>query len=309
MNFKYLRELAILTLTLSALSAYSNTLPPPEKTTLSTSASLTSTTDPAAELTDWYNSRVFDCGAHDKPAYECSGIMLRVTDSMGSFYPWDPSDKSVASGGVSFSWLRNNSRFLKLAWGGTNGLVFYPSRLTPPGKKNDIAVLCAFPMDAATDHRADKGCGAYSSYPKSGMCQKQGIWDSREWIKMSYNPATNKHLGPCGFGMQDPGTKHLSAHFFWASLWARGWMNYSDTMRISQNELRLSTWSRGIGNTLPIHSFFYLKGSNGLTAARRDQQRYYDAYRQIIPIVQIALPTELSKHASFAYLPTDQVIK
>jgi len=80
----------------------------------------------AAELARWYNDKVTDCGNPGLAAALCSGVMLRATENNPAFLPWDPSNASIISGGVSFSWLRADSNFSNLVFGYRNGFIFYP---------------------------------------------------------------------------------------------------------------------------------------------------------------------------------------
>ncbi|WP_191832630.1 hypothetical protein [Pseudomonas fluorescens] len=256
------------------------------------------------QLTRWYNRTDEYCGPATRPtpSFLCSGVMIRATETNPQFLPWDPSPGSIASGGVSFSWLRKDNGFNKMVFGYNNGLIFYPSFDTPPGKNDDIQTLCAFPYDGATNSRPQQGCGAHPRFPtNSRPCNVQGIDTAQLWIAR-FNAAQNKYEDQCGWNVREGQSD--SANRFYQNILARGLMQPAHWA--VQNELRLATWPTGSGATLPIQSFFYLTGSNGLNNARNDQSRYYQKYEQFVPIIRVTLPANKGDTASFAYNESDQ---
>lgn len=256
----------------------------------------------AAQLTRWYNRTDKDCGTVTRPSFLCSGVMIRATETNPQFLPWDPSSGSIASGGVSFSWLRKDNSFSQMVFSYRNGFIFYPSFDTPPGKNANIQTLCAFPHDGATNPRPQQGCGAHpNSLSNSSPCNEQGINTAELWIGR-FNAAQNKYQDQCGWNVREG--QPNSADRFYQNIRARGLMQPANWA--VQNELRLATWPTGSGATLPIQSFFYVKGSNGLDKARNDQSRYYQKYEQFVPIIQITLPASKGGTASFAYNEGDQ---
>ncbi|AGK51619.1 bacterial Ig-like domain family protein [Burkholderia thailandensis MSMB121] len=260
----------------------------------------------AVQLNGWYNRTDLNCGNPDRPSFQCSGVMLRATETNPAFLPWDPSPGSIQSGGVSFSWLRMDNNFSSLVFNYSNGFIFYPALDTPPGKDDNIAVLCAFPMDADTFNRNTlQGCGSNTAYPlESRPCEEQGITTAQQWIS-HFNQGANKYRYQCGWnvraGQQD------TANRFYQNILARQAM--SQQWWAIQNELRLATWPTGYGANLPIQSFFYQVGKSGALAnARNDQMRYYENYGQVIPIIRLTLPSTVNDKATFAYSEADQGI-
>jgi hypothetical protein len=230
--------------------------------------------------------------------------MIRATETNPQFLPWDPSPASETSGGVSFSWLRKDNGFSNMVYNYNNGLIFYPSFDTPPDKNDDIKILCTFPHDGATNDRPQQGCGATPSFPTTSKpCNEQGINAAQLWIT-KFNAAQNKYHDQCGWNVREGQSD--SANRFYQSILARGLMQPANWA--VQNELRLATWLKGSGATLPIQSFFYLAGSTGLNNARNDQNRYYQNYKQFVPIIRVTLPASKGGAASFVYNEGDQGI-
>lgn len=82
--------------------------------------------DVAAELTAQYRDTRADCGNSNSPAYLCSGVLFRGTRASTAYHSWNPSPGSQQRGGVSLSYLRVDSKFNRLAYGYTNGLISSP---------------------------------------------------------------------------------------------------------------------------------------------------------------------------------------
>jgi hypothetical protein len=259
----------------------------------------------AASLQSRYITTVTDCGSASTPAFLCSGIVFRGTSPSNTYHSWNPSPESQQSGGVSFSYLRKDSKYSALAYNYSNGFIFYQIFGTP-SDKIDIEILCSFPIDAATLSRKDAGCGAHNEYPDdSGPCQQQGIYTAEQWYTHYTQPGiSNPRTYQCGFDVSDD-LGAGSADAFYQSILA---MSLIPTESIkTQNELRLATWAQDIPTTLPIQAFFYI--SNGLANAQYDQQDFYNQSGIFIPIIALHLPASLSDDATFIYNPGDQVIK
>nr|WP_246237960.1 DUF2599 domain-containing protein [Pseudomonas akapageensis] len=72
------------------------------------------------------------------------------------------------------------------------------------------------------------------------------------------------------------------------------------------NELRLATWDDGRGASLPIQAFFYLQG--GLAGAQDDQKDFLKTTGQVVPIIELVLPSDRTKEAQFLYKEADQAV-
>ncbi|WFQ81298.1 MULTISPECIES: hypothetical protein [Xenorhabdus] len=249
----------------------------------------------ATELTQRYNDTGNNCGDGDHPAFLCSGILLRGTVPSDYYYSWNPSPHSQSSGGVSFSYLRTDSKLITLDAGYTNGFIFAPYLSASANNKKHPEALCYFPINAVSADRDDKGCGATPGIPRSAPCQQLGITTAQQWIKNGSDEESQ-----CGFDVSiKSGENHADA--FIQGVQARLQLSLA-----INNELILATWSQNIPNELPIEAFFYLPG--GLNGAQHDQKEFYNVTGKIIPIIQIDLPADYSQDATFTYNKEDQVI-
>lgn len=266
-------------------------------------------TDVAAVLTAQYNDTRKYCYSASLPAYLCSNVIFRATDPSKA-EPWKPDDKNISNGGTSFSFLRKDARYDRLAYSRVNGYMIYPQNDRLAGQLS-IDILCAYPIDAATDNRDDGGCGE-SSYAtiNSEECQLQNIFTADDWLA-HYKDGGNNHSNQCGFIVSE-NSKYKKdydvADAFYQTISAMS-LIASESFTVP-SEMRLQTWgtdSTTLSN-LPLQAFFYLSGSNGLANAQKDQRNYYQTYGRVVPIVKMALPQSSSEEAVFTYSASEQVV-
>lgn len=260
-------------------------------------------------LTSLYNDKREDCGKPSMPAFLCSGIMLRGTLSSPAYHSWDPSPGSIKSGGVSFSFLRADAEFSKLAYDYKNGYIFYPA-FAAPDDKDKVEVLCSFPMDAASEYRDDKGCGVngYSDASRavSQSCDLQGIVTAEQWYS-KYAQETDKKVKQCGFNVRDEKDEKAGPAFYQS---IRASMMEGIPFA-ENNELRLKTWDSGKGSSLPILAFFYIKDADpakGLAGARADQTDFMNTTGQFAPVIALVLPSNANQDAQFLFDKSDQAV-
>jgi hypothetical protein len=257
----------------------------------------------ARHLTTRYADTRVNCGTDSQPSFLCNGVMIRGTTSNPTYHVWNNSPASIAKGGVSFSYLRSDTDFNKLAYGYNNGFIFQTyfhaenNKLTPE-------VLCSFPIDAGTVNRADAGCGAYPGLAGSGPCHLKGVVTASQWWTAYNAQSTSRHSWQCGFDVRDS-RNQLSGPAFAASAGARAYMG--DEGFQTQNELIVKVWSDNLGKTLPLEAFFYVYGlQGGLQTAQRNQRDLKATNGVLIPIISIRLATSSTAAATFYYIAGDQ---
>lgn len=256
----------------------------------------------AHDITENYFNHSTNCGSENKPAFLCSGVLLRATAVSDNYHSWDPSPQSLESGGVSFSYLRKDAKFTRLAYGYKNGMIFYPHNKAP-SDKDQIEVLCAFPVDADTVNREHKGCGYHAFYPAaSKSCRTMGIRTAHDWYQHYKSIDHNSHQHQCGFDTQESASRN--GYYFLLSLEARRLMGYK--FLSTQNELRLASWQPGSPGKLPLRAFFYIDG--GLSTAQHDQRDFYQQTGNVVPVIRLTLPTSLHSDATFNYRAGDQAV-
>lgn len=243
-----------------------------------------------------YNKIVNDCGSATRPAFLCSGNIIRFTYPSDQYHVWDLSPNARQIGGVSFTYLRKDIKVTPGYEGATSGIIYYPSMLKPYGKWR-AEVTCTFPTDGWTGARPDGGCGeTVNYYPgRSKRCQDQGIYTAGDWM-FHFNQAPpsdafkNVFEYSCGFDTRI-GVAN-TANIFNQSLQATRQV-YRSSKYYNYNEMVIKTWptdSNGrITNPdrLPIQAFFYIRrgGSQSRNDAISYQRDYYRQTHICVPVV------------------------
>ncbi len=261
--------------------------------------------DAQRHLTSRYVDVRDNCGRDSKPAFLCSGVLIRGTSYKAGRHSWDNSPANHTSGGVSFSYLRADSKYNKLAYGYVNGYVLLPYDYATSAMLHP-EILCSFPIDAATTSRADKGCGASTGVAGSGPCQTQGVYTAQQWYAHYQSTAGNQRTHQCGFNVTNALDEQATTAFV-ASINAMALLGAESFA--TQNELRIAVWPDGSGNTLPLEAFFYVNGSvQGLVDAQNDQKDLFTTNNIAIPVISIQLPATAAGSAAFSYSTGDQVV-
>ena len=255
----------------------------------------------AAALNVRYGDTRQNCGKNSTPAFLCSGVIMRTTTYSTAYDSWDPSDRSVALGGQSFSYLRKDSKFSRAAWSLSNGYILYPIFDAPPDKM-DPDVLCLFPVDGWTDERADQRCGIFTGNPTSVSCERQNITTADQWVT-HFNQQGKDTRKLCSFNVRDE-RNDLAGPAFYEALLAKSKGAPTDIRFTQHNELVLKTWARGIGATLPIQAFFYLDAT-GLGSAKKDKANFFAKTQIALPLIKLTMPTSQAADAKFEYIPGD----
>lgn len=300
-------------LTVGLLISCSSSGPPPadevaiRSSTATRSTALTATTmgaGVAAELERRYRDTRDDCGAASKPAFLCSGIILRGTEASTSFDAWNPSPTSVTSGGVSFTYLRSDYKVKRLAYTYDSGFIFHPILSNPPGKLF-IEIMCFFPVDGDSNGRLNGGCGAHKEHPTISMsCEEQNpiIDTAAKWGDKYRADGNARARSMCSFNVRDSVNTAAAPRFLEGM---RAGRLISPDAFNTPNDMKLKTWAQNIPAQLPIEAFFYTK-STGLAKAQFYQRRFRDLTRVTIPIIYIPLPQTLEQSATFTFHAADQ---
>ena len=254
-----------------------------------------------------YADPSLDCGSDNKPSLQCSGILLRGTSlNTGTTYnAWDPSPTAIRVGGISFSYLRSDFKMYRLAYDYVKGFIFYPALSTPPDK-TIIETLCFFPIDGASDNRANRGCGIYNDQsPISVPCNEQNIHTAEQWFKHYNDYPKGKYR--CSFDISNT-SPTPSAPAFEEGLKAGQLVFKEHYNKVAPSDVKMVTWVNTPAQQLPIEAFFYTDNT-GITSIQKDQKIFFDQTGTVLPIIKITLPATLGQDATFEYLESDQAIE
>lgn len=247
-------------------------------------------------------SKCIDSHQHRRPAYECSGLMIRGVSNVGGAeqkFAWSKKEKNSQANAFSFAFLRKDQLFQRLPGHHESGFIIYPHFQTP-NKKNKYSVLCAFPVDAHTDGREGHGCGKLreDTTGESGHCDTQNIKTKETWISryetIMGSTDDNFVIRQCAF---DTSSEDAAKNFA-VALEANEYLReHSPKYRWRNNEIRTRGWNHNHPKKLPLEAFFYIIGSGlGHQEVKTYQCDYFHLTGETIPIVGIGLPQQDNPH-------------
>jgi len=247
------------------------------------------------------NARYADTRAacpNNMPAYYCSGVTIRSTTDE-NYDPWDPSPLSTQLGGISFSYMRKDSKVVDLYH--NSGFTF-SSQTEAIAANKAQTYLCIYPHDAWTANvtRPNRGCGLKAKNDATAdlsSCASKNVRTLAQWT--AYAPTVPHPSYQCSLSTQE-------AAQFYVSLQARSVS--APSIYRTWNELMITTWASGIGAKLPLESFFYKANVEGsLNEAKHYQTKYKNKTARWVPIIKLDL-RQLNGNP-FSYSAADQAIQ
>ncbi|HEY0332378.1 MAG TPA: DUF2599 domain-containing protein [Stenotrophomonas sp.] len=248
-----------------------------------------------------------DCGSTSRPAFLCSGVLLRGTTPSTAYQFYSVSPVNQARGGVSASYLRKDAKFKQLAFGYKSGFIF-DSVLDNPGDHVDYKVLCAYPLDAASSDRQKNGCGDSSrTAAREDFCDQLGIRTAEKWLELYRKSGSLAHSAQCAFDVRQ-GKAVGTAKMFYENIRAMALLG--DTSFNENNELVLAPWTIDVPRSPSILASFFTDEA-GVEGARLSQIQWYIASKstQVLPAIHMKLPQTQQQDAKFTYAEAKQAIR
>lgn len=247
-----------------------------------------------ARFNDYHTVR---CGG-DKPAYFCSGIVIRGISSEDCCF-WNNRERDGGYIGVSFSYLRYDLGVRALAR--DQGFIFRPADTWGKGSYLPLSMLCSFAFDAFTGpQRGNTGCGAHVLYPIDGVpCADQGIETVAAFARhyASITTPQGRFTHQCSFGV-DWRSFHLS-------ILARQGGNLEPFNKYSEQVI--GRWPNDMPERLPFEALFYIPDGlnpvDSLAHVRQMQRDYQAATGVALPIMRFHADPNMPV---FTYHPADQ---
>lgn len=267
--------------------------------------------DIAARLSELYNLTPKDCGSASKPAFLCSGVLLRATTPSTAYQFYSISPAAQAKGGVSMSYLRKDAKFQNLAFGLTSGFIFDEILANPV---DHLQVLCVYPLDGATDRRTGGGCTDYArTTATENYCDLSGVLTAEQWVARFRNTLdadeARRRGAQCSFDVRDNKNAGTADAFYQAiratSLVPEVKFNGSN---FQENEVVVAPWKVSAPQSPAIAAAFHVNAA-GLEGARLYQVQWFQATRQFLPVISLALPQTAQQDAKFSFARGSQAIQ
>lgn len=270
----------------------------PDRTPSATPATITEDGPTVAmHLTERYEEARDDCGTPTRPAFLCSGILMRSTEYSLAYRSWLPNP-ATASWGVAFSWLRQDSNFPENFPSG-NGFIVYPWFYADdvPGQYLQLNVRCIYPQDAWTE--GPDRCRV--------VCQKQGVFSAAQWLDR-FTDDRDQCAFDVSYGAED--TAHA---------WIQAKLVRQARGVFRRNEVVLEAWPQNVGVRMPLEAFFYRDNcydhhdclppyhvAQRRTDAKLDQNDFLRTTNRWVPVIRWTPATSPAGRARFTYDPADQ---
>ncbi|WP_448649142.1 hypothetical protein [Pseudomonas corrugata] len=245
-------------------------------------------------LNNRYKNTVTECPVN-KPAYFCSGVLVRGSQGSDTFWTHDAA--SIQSGAERFNYLRADLDTRQLSQ--KNGIVFSDS-FTAIGVGKSLDVLCAYPFEmTVSGHRPDHGCGlptATNTTQDPSSCAALGISDASSWLT-HFQQQTQQPEQQCSLSSRVAAQfkASLVAHQLIDSEWAA-----------KPNLLQIRNWDAQAPERLPLQGLFYDTTQTGaLLDAQKDQRDYFTATGEWLPVLRMDL--NRAPDAVFGFNTQDQL--
>ncbi|WP_053179091.1 DUF2599 domain-containing protein [Pseudomonas kilonensis] len=253
-----------------------------------------------------YNNTVDSC--RQDPASDCSGLLIRGTHRANpakgeKWDVWNPSPKAKELGTFAASWMRvDGISYEDPGMSTQNGYIITPiDQVREP--ETPVHIYCAFPNDAWTDFRDDRGCGNNKNTAQTeAVCQAMAppILNANAWVAhfTRFNNDRKQDQLQCGFNMRNPMSSRERVDAFRNFMGARQVINTREFQ--TQTELRLGNPK---DDALPILAFFY-SDQRGLNDALANQRDYKDKTGKDRNIIKIDFPRTPGSKATFSCTQT-----
>lgn len=248
-----------------------------------------------------YNNTVDHCASG--PASNCSGLLIRGTHRApnGEYDVWNPSPTAQKLGTIAASFMRADGiSYADPGMHTQNGYIIAPfDMIRKP--ESPVHVYCAFPNDAWTDFRDDKGCGdnERTTSTREPVCQdrRPPVKTAEAWVALfkEYQGDRKQDQRQCGFNMRGTSAKDnaMRTDAFKQFIKARQAINSREFQ--TQTELRLGNPET---DKLPILAFFYSE-PRGLEDAKKNAADYRAKTGKDRNIVKIDFPKTQTPRPGF----------
>lgn len=278
----------------------------------------------AYHLTQFYRKQQGFTICPQKPDYYCNGLMVTAFENGSSPYWMHPNDDER----LSFTYIRKD---IPTTIFDNAGIILLPQIFIDMDiskgyveKPFNLGIRCAYPKDAVTTLRSNRGCGGFDGFAETNECQSLGVTTSEQWVSnYPKDPDAGRYQSDfCGFALEGYSDSERRLYFL-ANIEVQKYLsiNYPG-MGSPWNEIVFNDWGENKPERIPLMAFFYVANGNlhSLTEgikqqktfptggeakriAQKQQSAYYQATGIFVPLISISGNTEL---ISFSYLDSDQ---
>ncbi|WP_157966821.1 hypothetical protein [Pseudomonas sichuanensis] len=215
--------------------------------------------------------------AVDKPAWQCTGVLLIDNPGAGAFWQHDAAATARGSRRLHFLRADLGSDSLPRSHGAVLADLFSAASQGKPYES-----LCSHPLPTTdAPARPSMGCAPVAARARAdlGSCAALGVDDAASWVA-HYQSQGQDAAKQCAFNAEN-GTQFLSTLQAHEQLGER---------RDKPVEVLLRNWDAQAPTRLAIQALVYDRHTKGaLLAAQQDQRAWFDATGDWLPVVRMDL--------------------
>ena len=199
-----------------------------------------------------FDNEALDTELFLKPDYKIKACGLNDRGNPNAL--WCPNPVGINKGAISFTWLRRDivpgygNILFPFCGGGCatapQGMLF---NLSNP---NPRTLLCSYPIDARSNHRAFHGCGAFNSSAPQYCDNNLTSLTTKNYFTLAGNPPDSKKM--CSIKPEN--------FAFYIKVSRES--NYAKASNYTDNEHLVKTWQGTLYQDIPIIAFFCVAQKN-----------------------------------------------
>lgn len=258
-----------------------------------------------------YDDTRANCGAASRPAFLCSGLLVRSHPRDGE--PWLVGPPEQALNAMVAGYIRADSQASRLPEGAFSAIVYYPVLGRPSGLL-EYEVLCASPTPSDPLQRELQGCGRHPvGGDASVRCaeRKPPILGAEEWVVEYRNitPPEQRPYRVCNFDVRDSASQ--TARAFEAYIRASSVLHDAgEPFPSLSGVVMMSLMPADEKAKLPIEAFIYDATFAAAPGNAGEMQRaLHEATGIWKPVIRVRMPPAFSDRATFTYRDEDQAIR
>lgn len=241
-------------------------------------------------LNNRYRASATRC-AIDKPAWQCSGVLLRTRPDGASGQFWEHDPTATARGSERLLFLRADLGNSTLP--SKHGAVL-ADLFSAAGQGKLYETLCSHPLPSGDNPvRPSLGCAPLGATPApkadQGSCAALGVNDAAGWLA-HFRQQGQQAAAQCAFNAEDMAQ-------FRATMQAHTLLGEPGDSSV---EVLLRNWDAQAPTRLAIQALVYdSRVQGGLHAAQQDQRAWFNATGDWLPVLRMDLDQPAGKVFGF----------
>lgn len=228
-----------------------------------------------------FDNEALDTELSHKPDHKVKACGLNDRGNTNAL--WCPNPIGINKGAISFTWLRRDivpgDGNILFPYYGSGSATAPQGMLFDLSKPNPLTLLCSYPIDARSNHRAFHGCGAFNSTAPQYCDNNLTSLTPQNYFALAGNPPDSKKM--CSIKPEN--------FAFYIQVSRKS--NYAKASNYTDNEHLIKTWQGTSYQDIPIIAFFCVASKNQVhpdcSLAKQQARLFSNITRRKVPLVYI----------------------